>query len=126
MSTAALCAPRVRHDNDVTTLTRGAYDYGPPVEDPVAAPTRTEYLQIRISAEAKDQLREAARASGQDLSTFVLQAANRAAQEVLAESWTFTLNDASFAGFVGQFDTPGRALPGLQALASEPSPFVDR
>ncbi|MDE0573123.1 DUF1778 domain-containing protein [Demequina sp. B12] len=92
----------------------------------MATPTRDEHLQMRITAEAKDRLREAARASEQDLSTFVLQAAKRAADEVLAERWTFRLTDEDYDSFLAQLDEPARALPGLQALATEPSPFSNR
>ncbi|WNM25896.1 DUF1778 domain-containing protein [Demequina capsici] len=92
----------------------------------MATPTRDEYLQMRITADAKDHLREAARASEQDLSTFVLQAAKKAADEVLAERWTFRLSDEDYDSFLAQLEEPARTLPGLAALASEPSPFSDR
>ncbi|WP_062386608.1 DUF1778 domain-containing protein [Demequina iriomotensis] len=92
----------------------------------MATPTRDDYLQMRISAEAKERLREAARATDQDLSTFVLQAAKKAADEVLAERWTFQLSDAAYDSFLAQLDEPARVIPGLQALAAEPSPFSDR
>ncbi|WP_296667988.1 DUF1778 domain-containing protein [Demequina sp.] len=92
----------------------------------MATPTRDEYLQMRISAEAKDHLREAARAAEQDLSAFVLQAAKKAADEVLAERWTFQLSDEDYDSFLAQLDEPSRVLPGLRDLAAEPSPFADR
>ncbi len=92
----------------------------------MATPTRDEYLQMRITAEAKDHLREAARASEQDLSTFVLQAARKAADAVLAERWTFHLSDEDYDAFLAQLDEPARDIPGLRALAVEQSPFTDR
>lgn len=91
----------------------------------MATPTRDEYLQMRITAEAKERLRDAARASEQDLSTFVLQAAKKAADEVLAERWIFQLSDADYDSFLAQVDEPARVLPGLRVLAAEPSPFTD-
>lgn len=92
----------------------------------MAAPTRGEYLQMRITTEAKEHLREAARAADQDLSSFVLQAAKKAADEILAERWTFQLSDEAYDSFLAQLDEPARVMPGLQALAAEPSPFSDR
>lgn len=92
----------------------------------MVTPTRDEYLQIRITAEAKDRLWDAARASGRDLSTFVLPATKMATDEVLAGRWTFPLSDADYDSFLARLDEPARVLPGLRALAAEPSPFTDR
>lgn len=92
----------------------------------MATISRDTQMQVRVSSADKEFIRLAAEASGQDLSTFVLQHAKEAAEEVLAERWTFTLSDEDYAEFVGQLEEPARVLPGLKELLEQPSPFSDR
>ncbi len=87
---------------------------------------RDATMQLRISTADKERLRRAAELEGLDLTTFVLLHARRAADAVLAERWTFTLDDSDFADFVAALDAPAVELPGLRALTDAPSPFASR
>ncbi|GMA36011.1 DUF1778 domain-containing protein [Demequina litorisediminis] len=92
----------------------------------MATISRDTQIQVRVSSADKEFIRRAAEASGQDLSTFVLQHAKEAAEEVLAERWTFTLSDEDYAEFMASLDAPAQKIPGLDALLERPSPFSDR
>ena len=87
---------------------------------------RDSTLQLRISTEDKDRIRDAAAQSGLDLSSFVLMHAKAAADAVLAENSRLELSDEGFQEFLEALDAPARALPGLAALLNKPSPFSDR
>ncbi|WP_297082839.1 DUF1778 domain-containing protein [uncultured Demequina sp.] len=91
----------------------------------MATTARDSQIQVRVSSTDKEFIRLAAEASGQDLSSFVLQHAKAAADQVLAERSTFTLSDEDYDAFVERLDAPARVLPGLQHLLSRPSPFGD-
>lgn len=87
---------------------------------------RDSTLQLRISTEDKDRIRDAAAQSGLDLSSFVLMHAKAAADAVLAENSRLELSDEGFQEFLEALDAPARSLTGLAALLNKPSPFSDR
>ena len=88
--------------------------------------TKTERLNIRASEAEKALLEQAAGASHQGVSQFMLQAALRSAEEVLADQTRFVLPSDRWGEFVALLDRPARVLPGLREAASKPSPFADR
>lgn len=92
----------------------------------MSAIARDTHLQVRISTSEKERLRRAAEQAGLDLSSFVLQHARRAADEILAEQTAFTLTDSEYERFLVQLDAPAQAVPSLANLMRRTSPFSDR
>lgn len=62
-------------------------------ETRMATATKTGRIEVRTSVETKVRLQEAARITGQDLSSFVLDAANAKARSVLLEDRIIRFSD---------------------------------
>jgi len=84
---------------------------------------RTQKLDLRISATAKRALKEAAQASRQSLSEFVLNSALTRAEELLADQTRITLSAPEWERFVAALDAPPAPSPRLARLMREPSVF---
>lgn len=80
------------------------------------SPARTEKLDLRLSTEAKRQLRSAAAANRRSVSDFVLESALARADETLRERTHFGVDAESWAAFQAALDAPVRPLPRLAAL----------
>jgi uncharacterized protein (DUF1778 family) len=87
--------------------------------------TRTEKLDLRLSADAKRMLAMAAAAERRSLSDFVLQSAIQRAEEALADRRTFLLDKEKWEAFMAALDAPPRDSPRLRRLLNEPSIFDD-
>ena len=85
--------------------------------------TRNEKLNIRLSADAKCLLQEAAEARHKNLSEFVLDSALDAAQGVLKENNIIGLNAEQWTAFMAALDQPPRRHPRMERLLKEPSVF---
>jgi uncharacterized protein (DUF1778 family) len=83
--------------------------------------TRTEKLDLRLTAQAKRALQSAAEASHKTLSDFVLESALARADSVLAERQVFRLDDKRWKAFMTALDAPPKARPRLARLLDEPS-----
>lgn len=88
--------------------------------------TRSEKLDLRLSAEAKRMLAAAAAAERRSISDFVLESALGRAEETLADRRRFTLDAQTWASFQAALDAPPRDLPRLKKLLNEPSIFSGR
>jgi len=88
-----------------------------------ASPSRTEKVDLRLTAAAKRVLQSAARASSRSLSEFVLESALARAAETLPDRQHFGLDEEQWARFQEALDAPPRPLPRLKKLISEPSVF---
>ena len=88
--------------------------------------TKDQRLNIRASAEVKRLVEEAARATHMTASAFVLQAALRSAQDVLADHTRFVLTPDQWSAFTAVLNRPAREIGALQRAASKPSPFSER
>jgi uncharacterized protein (DUF1778 family) len=87
-------------------------------------PTRTAKrarLDLRLSAEQKRLFEEAASATDQTMTEFVVQSAEVAAQEVLADRTRFVLVPAEWEAFSTAIDSEPRVLPRLAAFLTTPS-----
>ena len=82
---------------------------------------RTEKLDIRLTAAAKQTLRLAAESSRQSVSDFVLGSALARADEILADRRVITLNDRQWNAFVAALDAPPKSRPRLKRLLNEPT-----
>lgn len=84
---------------------------------------RTTKLDLRLSPEAKQTLSAAAQAAHCSVSQFVLTSALERAAETLTERQRFELNAEQWEAFMAALDAPPQAIPQLQQLFLEPSPF---
>ncbi|KAA5595938.1 DUF1778 domain-containing protein [Blastochloris sulfoviridis] len=84
--------------------------------------TRSEKLDLRLSASAKQTLRRAAEASHKTLTEFVLDSAVQRAEEVLAEHRSIRLSPEDWAEFQQRLDAPPVVHPRLARLLQDAGP----
>jgi uncharacterized protein (DUF1778 family) len=89
----------------------------------MATATRSENLDLRLTAEAKRVLNEAAKATRRSVSDFVLESALARAEETLPDRQRFGLDAERWDAFMIELETPRRPMPQLQRLLTEPSVF---
>jgi uncharacterized protein (DUF1778 family) len=92
-------------------------------EKSVAASTRSEKLDLRLSPEAKLRIVAAAEAAQRSVSDFVLYAALKEANETLPDRRYFSLNAEQWEAFMEALDAPVTEHPNLAKLLREPSVF---
>jgi uncharacterized protein (DUF1778 family) len=85
--------------------------------------TRSEKLDLRLTAATKRMLQAAAKADRKSVSEFVLDSALARAEERLMDRQHFTLNAEQWAKFLKALDAPPREPPRLKRLLTEPSIF---
>jgi uncharacterized protein (DUF1778 family) len=83
--------------------------------------TKSERLAVRISPEQRLLLVEASRTQERTVTEFVLSAATRAAEDVLADRRQFVLGEPEWTAFRAALDRPPRELPRLRRLLTTPS-----
>lgn len=117
----------------VDTEQGGAYARLSPVEGAAVKPAaeslpvmKDQRLNIRASAEVKRLVEEAAQATHMTASAFVLQAALRSAQDVLADQTRFVLAPDQWSAFTAALNRPAHEIGALERAASKPSPFSER
>ena len=84
----------------------------------------TQRIEIRVTAELKSALEQAARLRGQSLSAFVLSASREAAIQVLGDQTRFTLPPRQMTALNQALDAQAPELPGLKRLFAKPSVFA--
>jgi uncharacterized protein (DUF1778 family) len=84
---------------------------------------KADRLQLRVDAVSKRRLEEAASEAHLSVSAFVLQAANHAADGVLAERQTVHLSPHAAATFVEALNRPARVNERLAAALKRPRKF---
>ncbi len=85
--------------------------------------TRSEKLDLRLTADTKRILVSAAAAERRSLTDFVLESALGRAGETLADRRSFFLDTARWEAFQAALDAPPRDLPRLKRLLNEPGIF---
>lgn len=88
--------------------------------------TRSEKLDIRLSAEAKRILASAAAAQRRSISDFVLESALNRAEDALADRRRFGLDAERWDAFMAALDAPPRDLPRLKRLLTERGVFAEK
>jgi uncharacterized protein (DUF1778 family) len=83
--------------------------------------TKRARLDLRLSAEQKRLFEDAASATDRTLTEFVVQSAEIAAQEVLADRTRFVLAPQEWEAFSAAIDSKPRVLPRLAAFLATPS-----
>jgi len=89
-------------------------------------PTRTERLELRADPEAAERIRRAASVTRKSVSAFVLDAANEAAERVMADQSTVVMPPEVFDSFYRWLDTPAEEIPALARLARRERRIVQR
>ena len=87
--------------------------------------TRTEKLDLRLPAAAKQALQAAAAASRRSVSEFVLDSALSRAEETLASRRHFGLDAEKWEAFQAALDAAPRDLPRIRELFAQPGVFED-
>jgi uncharacterized protein (DUF1778 family) len=85
---------------------------------------KDDRLQLRVDAAAKRRLEEAASEAHLTVTAFVLQAANRAADDVLAERQTVHLSPDAAAAFTEALNRPARVNERLAKTLQRPAKFT--
>lgn len=81
---------------------------------------KSERLAVRLSPQQRSLLSEASRTQATTITEFVLSAATRAAEDVLADRRRFVLAEPEWAAFVAALDREPRELPRLRRLLATP------
>ena len=85
--------------------------------------TRTEKLDLRLTAAANQALQAAAQSTRRSVSEFVLDSALARAEETLAMRRHFGLNAEKWDAFMAALDAPPRELPRIKKLFVKASVF---
>lgn len=83
-------------------------------------------LSIRASVESKRLLERAARKENKNVSDFVLENALSAAEAIVAEDASFSLDDKQWKLFIAALDAPPRKIKALKKLLTEPGVFDEK
>jgi uncharacterized protein (DUF1778 family) len=82
-------------------------------------------VQLRMRPLQKDVIARAAELKQTTLTTFMVEHAFNAAQQILANQAHFYLSPEKWNEFCAALDAPPRNLPELRMLLTEPSVFDD-
>ena len=88
-----------------------------------ATKTRSEKLDLRLTADAKTTLAAAAAATRRSVTDFVLESALARAAETLPDRQCFGLDQKRWTAFMAALDAPPRPLRRTRKLLHEPSVF---
>lgn len=86
----------------------------------ISMKSKSTRIDVRASADIKQLLQEAARASHKNVSEFLLEAGIAAANQALADRRCFKLDEARWKMFLEALDRPVQAKPRLEKLLNEP------
>ena len=87
------------------------------------AALRTKRINLRASVDQDRTIRDAASASGQTVSQFILDSAYRAAIDVRLDQTVFRLSPTQWKKFVAALDRPARPNAALRRLMTRPAPW---
>lgn len=73
---------------------------------------------MRLTERQEQVIRQAAELKNKTLTSFILETAYEAAEQVLVDKRRFVLNEEQWAAFNAALDAPARILPGLKRLMS--------
>lgn len=87
----------------------------------VARPRET--LNIRISAEERGLIDQAAKARGTNRTDFILDAARRAAEDTILDQTLVSVSPKAFAEFLARLDAPAEPNDRLRRTMRTPLPW---
>lgn len=85
------------------------------------AHAKSERIDVRVSAAAKQLLQEAARAAHKSVSEFLLDAGIAAANRTMADRVRFELTPEKWRAFQVSLDRPVKSKPKLKKLLNVPA-----
>lgn len=88
----------------------------------MTASVKNSRIALRASDETKDRLQEAAQITGQDLSAFILEAANARARQILLEDKIIRFSDADLLQIEEALENPPAPNDALRALVRKCTP----
>lgn len=86
---------------------------------------RNRRMDLRTTAEERELIDRAVRASGTDLTDFVITHASEAARRLLANRDRFHLDPSALKQWDDVNNRPARDLPGLRRLMQRRTPFTE-
>ena len=86
---------------------------------------RNRRMDLRTTTEERELIDRAVRASGTDLTDFVITHASDAARRLLADRDHFHLDPSTLKQWEDVNARPARDLPGLRRLMQRPTPFSE-
>lgn len=84
---------------------------------------KVDRLEVRVSPRQSSLIKQAAKATGKTVTSFVLDAAYDEAQRALADRRLFRLGTNAWERFAKALDRPAKELPRLRKLMDKPSPL---
>jgi uncharacterized protein (DUF1778 family) len=88
-----------------------------------AIDTKSERVDLRMTASAKRTLQQAAAASNKTMTEFMLDSSLSAAFDTLADRRVFQLDERQWAAFMEALDTPPEDNPRLRKLLATKAPW---
>jgi len=85
--------------------------------------SRAEMLSIRIKPEDRQRIDRAAKVNGKNRTDFLLDAARRAADEVLLDQTIIYTQPRDYAAFLARLDTPPQPNARLRKTLQTPAPW---
>jgi uncharacterized protein (DUF1778 family) len=89
-----------------------------------AASVRRDTLNLRISPTARNLIDQAAQTSGKTRTDFILEAAQRAAEEVLLDRAILAVSPQAYAEFLKRLDAPAQPNAKLRRTMRTRAPWV--
>ena len=87
--------------------------------------TRDQRLNFRASAQQQRLIRQAAEATDNTVTDFILGSVMESAERVLADRKWFVANEEQWAEFQALLDAPLEPMPKLDRLLRRESPFAE-
>lgn len=84
---------------------------------------QTGRLELRITVAQQQLLRRAAEVTNKSLNDFVLESANTAAEQILADKGYFLLNEVHWEKFEADLERPAQVKPTLVRLFASRAPW---
>ena len=92
---------------------------------PTTTRTRNKRLEVRTTTEERELIDRAAKSTGTDLTSFVVEHLVNAARQVLADRDRFVLSRDAIDEWEKINRRSARELAGLRRLMERPSPFTE-
>jgi uncharacterized protein (DUF1778 family) len=86
-------------------------------------PGRREALNLRIRPQERELIDRAADLAGKNRTEFVLDAARRAAEDMLLDRTVFTVSPKAYRQFLARLDAPPRPQTRLRKSMQTPAPW---
>ncbi len=86
---------------------------------------KTRKLDMRLTEQQEQVIRRAAELKNKTLTSFVVETAYEAAEQVLLDQRRFVLSEEQWLAFNAVLDAPPKVLPGLKRLMSKPDTWDD-